>query len=78
MEVICKVTTPKVLKDEDWGSSHLFNEKQYNCSVLQCSQVVQGTDSYNQLLWQQYLTNINFNYTIGGRIAMPRYREKKH
>ena len=40
-------------------------------SIFQYSQVVQDTDSYKWLPWQQYLTNINFKYIAGDKIEIP-------
>ena len=39
-------------------------------SIFQYSRVVQATDSYKRLPWQQYLTGTNFKYIFGDRIEI--------
>ena len=47
-------------------------------TTFQYSQDVQNTDSYKWLLWQQYLTDINFKYTFQKRIEITTHKFQIH
>ena len=47
-------------------------------STFHYSQVVQDPDSYTQLPWQQYLTDIIFKYIFGDKIEIPTHTYKIH
>ena len=59
-------------------SQYFFYIKKYYFSVFQYSQVVQNTDSYKRLVWQQYVSNTNCKYIFGEIIEIPTNTYQRH